>query len=154
MENKQVDTKATLEWLDDVCSQALTEARQGDTALANRLGQHPALAHYFNNVHTTKSIRPDTWTQMYNPYLREADRLRQLAEAESQHVETQERVNTLEAKLDKLTSMVESFIESQETQEPVEEEPAKKPRKSSKKPVDVETEADETPEDSEGESED
>jgi hypothetical protein len=72
-----MDVQKTLKWLDGVCQAALAEGRAGDTLLANRLGQNPALAHYLNNVAARRAISPDLWALSYPPFVKEADRLRQ-----------------------------------------------------------------------------
>lgn len=100
-----VDVKKTLEWLRALSEQALTEARAGDTMLANRLGTNPALKHYFDNIHTRHAEGPEAWAQHYPNYLREADRLRQeVEEAEAQDA----RMTKVEEGLDKILKWIEA----------------------------------------------
>jgi hypothetical protein len=102
------EAHTTLDWLDSLCDHALDEARQGNTAPANRLGSHPALAHYFNNVHRLRSITATDWAAQYPALLREAERLRtQDQSAQGMAV----RLASLEAKLAKLAAQLSALVE-------------------------------------------
>jgi hypothetical protein len=71
------DTKATLEFLETLCSQAAQDAKAGDTALLNKITQNRAVAYYYNNVHALKSISAQAWAQSNPSHVKEADALRE-----------------------------------------------------------------------------
>lgn len=127
-----IDTKDVLQWLDELSSQALTDAREGNTILANRIGQQPALKHYFDNVHCIKTVNPLMWTQYYPAYIQEATRLY------GEYVQGQEaaklgsKVTSLEAKFDELATQLKGFIESQAPVVESEDPPKRKPGRSAK----------------------
>lgn len=90
-------------FLEMVCGRALDEAQQGDLTLVNRLGQHPALAHYFDNVHTRKALSAADWAVQHPAYARAAARFAEAAEQETAEPDVlaalTERVAALEAQM-------------------------------------------------------
>ncbi len=102
------DTRATLAWMDAICENVLGEARQGNTLPANRLGAHPALGHYFNNVHCLRAIRPEAWAREFPALLAEADRLRQEDEDARRAAV---RLSALEDKLARLADQIAALVE-------------------------------------------
>lgn len=127
-----MDTQKTLAFLQELSEAALVAARSGDTMLANRLGANLALQHYFNNVHTIPTMRPDVWSQNYPHYMAEADRIRVAHDASEQQQEA--RMSAIEAQLEKLAEAVAALTPP----------PAKSPR--SKRVVEATPEPDEEPE--------
>lgn len=122
--------------LDALCEQAQADARAGDTALVNKLGNVPALDQYFKNVHTFKNYSYQTWAS-YVGYVRAAEdffeQLDVLEEAEADKA----RIATLEGQMAELLKRVESLTEAQtETPAP------KKNGKGKKADEDAETEGD------------
>jgi hypothetical protein len=63
-----------IEWLDQLCQEALDAAHKGDTGLANRLGRSFALKYYFDNVFSTRAVSRPTFQAMVN-YMTEAERV-------------------------------------------------------------------------------
>lgn len=107
-----VQTSDVLKWLEEVCAQALTEARSGNTMLANRLGGNPALQHYFNNVHTIKAVEQRAWAVYYPDLMREATRLYE-EYIQSQGIkEAAAKVSTLETKLESLEKLIRELVEA------------------------------------------
>lgn len=106
----------TFAWLDALCEAAITNARNGDKTLADRIGSNPVLKLYLDNVYP-KNITPQTWAT-FAGYLEEATRLRTLEESEA---ETERRLtesdtrlsaietkqNDMDAKMDKLIAYFE-----------------------------------------------
>jgi hypothetical protein len=101
------DTHATLAWMDAICENVLAEARQGNTIPANQLGSHPALGHYFNNVHCLRAIRAEAWAREFPALLADADRLRQEDDAARR---TTVRLTALEGKLARLADQIAALV--------------------------------------------
>jgi len=102
------DTTKTLAWMDAICENVLAEARQGNTIPANRLGAHPALGHYFNNVHCLRAIRPETWAREFPALLAAAERLREEDDAARR---TTLRLSALEYRLARLADQIAALVE-------------------------------------------
>lgn len=96
-----MNTEFTLAWLGAHSAAALEAARAGDPGPANRLAAHPALHHYFVNVHARRAMTPAQWSQVYPQHLREAERLREEAERAAA---LEARLAALEKRLDRLVS--------------------------------------------------
>lgn len=105
-----MDQKATLVFLHDLSEAALTAARSGDVMLANRLGANIALQHYFNNVHTIPTMRPEVWASNFPQYMAEADRIRVAHDASEQQ---EARMSAIEAQLAKIAEAVAAMTEAQ-----------------------------------------
>lgn len=108
-----MDTQKTLDWLNAACDKALTEARNGNTLLANKLAENAAVKHYFDNVHNLKSMTPEAWTQHYNTLFQEADRLREDYEQNERMVESYSKVDKISAELKALKGLVTQYLEAQ-----------------------------------------
>lgn len=143
-----VDQIKTLAFLKELSEQAITEARGGNSILANRLAGNPALKHYFEN---RDLIQAKVWARDYPHLLEEADRIRVAAEeAEQREIERKEtaaKVNSLESKLDVLSQQLAAFMESQKPAEP-----AKGKGRKAKVEADPEPETGEETEKPEGEA--
>lgn len=127
-----MDQKATLVFLHDLSEAALTAARSGDVMLANRLGANIAFQHYFNNVHTIPTMRPEVWASNFPQYMAEADRIRVAHDASEQQ---EARMSAIEAQLAKIAEAVAAMTEVQTV----------KPKRG-KKIVEAEAEAEVEPE--------
>lgn len=137
-----VDNKEVMDWASSLCTQALTEARDGNAGLANRVGANASLGKFFTLVHGTGAVKAHDFPAYYIADWKEIKRLYEAYLADEEKTETLNKVNTLESRFDKLESMLTAFIESQ--QKPA-DEPAAPAKKTSKKPAKVETvEAEET----------
>ncbi len=143
-----MDKQKTLEWLAEVSREAVQEARNGNTIPANRMGGNPALAHYLNNVEGAKTVSAEDWAHWYPNYLAEADTLREASEKAVEVEQQGDRIDSLEAKFEKMMGMVEQLVEAQ--QEPEAEE-----LEESEVEQEAETEAaDESPADDDTETDD
>jgi len=91
------------EWVDALCVEAMGQARNGDTLLVNELSRNPAWMYYFNNVHTTKSISQDTFSHSYPHFVKALESFKESYEATAN---SEARLTTIEAKLDKLMALV------------------------------------------------
>ena len=115
-----VDVEKTLAWLNDLCTVAMTEARNGNTLPAHHLGSNPATQYYFHLVHTLRTITPGQWARDYPHFLKEIDDQRQFQEQQSQALETVGKVKLLEdqntdllGKIDALTAKLDALIAAQ-----------------------------------------
>lgn len=154
-----MDKEKTLAWLDAICHDALLEARSGNALPANKIGGNPAIAHYLNNVATTRNIKPGDWALWYPQYMTEADVLRVASEqAETQAeqgeqvAEQGDRIAALEGKFAELADMLKPFIEAQQEAEAEPEKPKRKSRKAA--PVQVEAQEAEGEQETEPEADD
>lgn len=108
------DIKTVLAWADELCTQALTEARGGDTSLVNRLGANSAFKLYFDNVHGLKTVAGSNFPAYYAPQFKEITRLYEEYTRDEKVAETVDKVATIESKLDNLAAMVQQLVESQQ----------------------------------------
>ena len=99
-----MDVPTTLAWLQAQSLHALQAARAGDAGPANRLAQHTALAHYFTNVASLRSLTPAQWAAEYPALLRAADRLRRDL---AHHDAAAEQIAALNARLDRLLRVLD-----------------------------------------------
>ena len=113
-----MDREKTLAFLAQLSDQAIQESRQGNTLLANRMGQNAAIQHYFNNVHTRRVMTPIDWAAYHPNYLAEADRVRVEYEQAETNTQTDNRVDTLEKKFDNLEAKIDALIEAQNPKKP------------------------------------
>lgn len=127
-----VDQAKTLEFLHDLCEAALTDARKGDTALANKLGSNRALQFYFTNVHSIPTMTDELFARNYPQYLAEADRVRLAHES---NAALEEKVDGLVGQLGELKALVQQMLEAQQAKPEPEAEP-EKPAKKAKKQAD------------------
>lgn len=151
-----MDKQATLKWLNEMCQEAFIEARRGNSLPANKMGGNPALAHYLNNVAGTGNIKPDDWAHWYkDTYLVEADNLRVASEQAAEQTTHGKRLDTLEAKLDKMAGMVEALVEAQQQPalEEADVEPEAEPEAEDEAPADDLAEADAAGDDDEPDDE-
>lgn len=114
-----------LAWADELCVQALTEARGGNASMLNRLGTNSAMKLYFDNVHGLHSVARDAFPHYYAPQFKEITRLFEQYQHDEQQQESIAKIDTLEAKIGKLEEMLTAFIESQQAPAPEAEKPAK-----------------------------
>jgi hypothetical protein len=135
------DIKEVLDWADSLCKHALTEARNGNTAVVNRLGANTAMKIYFDNVHGTGVIKSHDFPFQYASRFKEISGLYEDYQRELATVEAVDKVATLESKLDNLAAMVQQLVEAQqkpaEVVEPVVTEEVEAPKKG-KKPAKTE----------------
>ncbi len=106
------DVKLVLEWLDSLCGVALAEARGGNTALVNQLGNNSAVRYYFNNVYTTKTVSREQFAAYYPSQWKEAERLYEEYMRDEQINQSVDRVDALEARFDKLEGMIAQLLEN------------------------------------------
>lgn len=129
-----VDNKEVMDWANSLCTQALAEARDGNAALANRVGANVSLGKFFNMVHGQGAVKAHDFPAYYIADWKEITRLYEAYLADEEKAETLNKVSTLEARFDKLESMLTAFIESQKPAAEVEaEEPAPAKSKGGKK---------------------
>jgi hypothetical protein len=108
------DIKEVLDWADSLCKHALTEARNGNTAVVNRLGSNTAMKIYFDNVHGTGVIKSHDFPFQYASRFKEISGLYEDYQRELATVEAVDKVATLESKLDNLAAMVQQLVEAQQ----------------------------------------
>ncbi len=148
-----VDNKEVMDWANSLCTQALTEARDGSTALANRIGANASLGKFFTLVHGQGSVKAHDFPAFYIADWKEIKRLYEAYLADEEKAETLNKVSTLEARFDKLESMLTAFIESQQKPaETVTEEAAPAKSKGGKKSAKTEVVEAEAVEESEAET--
>lgn len=136
---------AVLNWMDEVCGQALKEARENRSlALLEHLSKHAALAYYIQNVATRGVMTREQFAQQYPSYMKEAELVYDEYQTSIEAKENTAKISTLEASLEELKGIVEAQAETIAKLEasPKSAEPKKK---ASKK--------DETAEDADAESE-
>lgn len=128
-----------LAWANEVCTQALTESRNGDTSLSNRLGANSAMQLFYNNAHLLKSVPATSFPAYYAPQWKEITRLyeeymrdEQINQSVDKVSALEDKVSGLDARFDKFEAMLTAFIESQK---PADEKPAKKTGKQTKAKV-------------------
>lgn len=148
------DNKAVLAWANELCQLALTEARGGDTTLANRLGSNGGMKLFFDNVHGTRQVSDTSFAAFYPNQWKEITRLYEEYLRDEAQNETVDKVSAIEGKLNSLEALVREFIESQQ----LVEKPARKASKKTDPVVEtvateeaepVETEGDEADAESE-----
>lgn len=133
------DIKVVLDWANSLCNQALTEAREGNTAFVNRVMANTALKLYFDNVHGTKTVKEHDFPFYYASQFKEITRLYESYIHEEKTAATIERVDSIESKLDNLAALVQQLVEAQKPAvvEPVVTEEVEAPKKG-KKPAKTE----------------
>lgn len=117
----------TLKFMDELCQEASDAARAGDLSLANALGRTGGAQFYFTNVHKLHSVTPEFFAANYPRFMTEVTRLR---EAYLKDQQQEDRITTLEAKLDEALGLIETLREEQSPSEPA---PAKRGRKAKAK---------------------
>lgn len=90
---------STLTWLAEVSRDAVIQARNGDTTLAEALGNNPSTQYYLNNVYATQAISPQQFVRQYPQLIKEADRLREASERDDAIDESVEKTSAIEAEL-------------------------------------------------------
>jgi hypothetical protein len=143
------DRETILAWADEVCNTALTEARSGNTSLANQIGGNTAMKMYFDNVHATKAVKRDAFAAYYPGHFQELGKLYEDYQRDLATEAAVDQVSTLAESLAVLKAIVEAQAllieelkaEKTETVEPV-KPAAKKTSKSDTAPeADAESEA-------------
>ncbi len=141
------DKEKTLKWLTEISEQAMTEAREGNTALINKITKNaPGVAYYLTNVHARPAMTAEQFASQMPQMLKEADELRVQYETLENAQADHERLNNIEktvtkkfeAELKKLPNLLKEALAEllpQMVKEAVEE--AQK-----ETPVETETEAD------------
>jgi hypothetical protein len=121
-----------LAWADEVCAQALAEARTGDTGLVNRLGANSSLKMYFDNVYANKTMQPAMFPAYYAGHFKELTRLheeyqRDLAQADavSEVGGLKESLEELKLLVDKQAQMLADLTAAQKQPLPAKKTPAK-----------------------------
>lgn len=99
--------KDVLAWADEVCDQAITEARAGDASLANRIGANSSLKLYFDNVHRTKAVPATAFPAYYAGHFKEITRLYEDYQRDLEKDAQLAEVSTLRESLDALKALVE-----------------------------------------------
>lgn len=126
------DVKTVLAWANELCAQALTEARAGDPSLANRLGANSSLKLFFDNVHGLKSVKADQFPAYYTGHFKEIARLHEDYLRDEQQAAAAQRVESLEAQMVELKALViaqaAELATLTESRKP-DVKPAKKPAK-------------------------
>jgi len=102
------NTKDVVAWADEVCVQAITEARAGDTGLVNRIAANSSLKLYFDNVHGTKAVPSTSFPAYYAGHFKEITRLYEEYQREEAATATLGEVNTLKESLDALKILVDA----------------------------------------------
>lgn len=141
------EIKDVMAWADAICSQALVESRNGNTNLANKIGSNSAFQMYFNNVHGLRNVVNTSFPKFYPNQWQEIEQLYLNYQQQQQTVEAVNKIDTLDARFDKLEKMVEQLIEAQNPAASV------KPPKKGKKVDPEPTPEDETEEGEDAESE-
>jgi hypothetical protein len=146
------DIKEVLDWADSLCKHALTEARNGDTSVVNRLASNTAMKIYFDNVYGLGVVKAHDFPFQYASRFKEINGLYEDYQRELATEEAVGKVSTLEAKLDNLAALVQQLVEAQQKPaEPVVTEEVK-PAKNGKKPAKTEVVETEAVEESEAET--
>lgn len=111
--------KKIFAWLDELCQ----EARK-DVITANRLGNNPAFAYYFNNVYTLKAMSQATFASMQamTEARRWYDEYHEAEERKAAEDARDGKIAALEGTVNEMKVMLTQFMESQKPAEP----PAKK----------------------------
>lgn len=139
------DVKEVLNWANEVCTQALTEARGGNPTLANRIGANSSLKLFFDNVHGIRNVVDSSFPAFYPAQWGEITRLYEGYLQDQEIVQTVDKVAALESKFDagfnELKAMIAELTEAQK--------PAKKSKAAK---VEVETEVETTEADAESEA--
>lgn len=122
------EVKEVLEWVESLCTLAMTEARGGDTALINRVGSNSALQTFMNNVIGTKSVTAANFPKYYMAQWAEITRLYEQYQKDEAVNDVVDKVTAIEGKLDSLATAVQALVEAQTAA-----------KKQPKKPATVET---------------
>lgn len=127
-----MDTKVTLDWLNDVFTEAATESKAGKFGKLNALTKSPALQFYYINVHKMHTVSPEQFAVQYVSYIDEAEQIRKQATALDEAQQAKERLDNLESKvtaeLEKLPDMIKAALAeamAQNTPKPVKKSKAK-----------------------------
>ena len=139
-----MEQQKTLDWLKEVCEQALDEGRGGNHTLLTKIGNVPALSYYMNNVHMLHSITPEQYAEQAPGFVDAAEKYRAEYEAIAGITEDHSRLGEVEQELATIKGqLAEVLAELKKTSTP----PAADPKKPAKKT------ADKVDEPAEGESE-
>lgn len=136
-----LDNKTVLEWVQELGTQALTEAKEGDRALLNRITANASIKLFVDNVIGLKSVAAHAFPAYYAGAWKEITAVCEAYQQQEKVNATVDKVATLEAKLDAMAAQLATLIEASK---PV--ETTKKPAKKSAK-VENEIEAVEPVED-------
>lgn len=148
------DIKEVLDWADSLCKHALSEARNGNTAVVHRLAANTAMKVYFDNVHGTGTVKAHDFPFQYASRFKEISGLYEDYQRELATEEAVSKVTTIESKLDNLAALVQQLVEAQQktaVTEPVVTEEVEAPKKG-KKPAKTEVVETEAVEESEAET--
>lgn len=150
------EIKDVMAWADEVCTQALTEARGGNPTLANRVGANSSLKMYFDNVHGTRNVQKDSFPAFYPAQWSEITRLYEGYIQDQEIAGTVDKVAALETRMDEqfeaLKQQLADLTESLKLA-PVEAEKPKAAKGKGKKVEAVEAEEPVTDDGADGESE-
>lgn len=132
----------TLDWLKEVCEQAVDEAKGGDPTLLQKIGNHAALSYYFNNVHSLKAITPEQYAEQAPGFVQAAEKFRTEYEAAVAIPEDHKRLNAVEEGLEAIKGQLAEVLAALKTP-PEPKTPAKKPtgKSSATKGADTEDES-------------
>lgn len=145
------DHKITLDWLNDVFTEAAKESKEGKFGKLNGLTKSPALQFYYINVHKMHTVSPEQFAVQYVSYIDEAEQIRQQAVALDEAQQMRDRMDSLENKvtteLEKLSELIKVAVS-----EALAEKPAKRAKKVKDDP-EPEPEAEPETEEADSESE-
>lgn len=98
------------QFLERVTKQALEAREKGDTATLNAITADAAIRDYVNNVVFLGTMTPSQFEYWHKD---KYARIGQIAEQYEKQVEERQRVDSIEARLDKMTKMLEALVEVQ-----------------------------------------
>jgi cyclophilin family peptidyl-prolyl cis-trans isomerase len=140
----------TLVFLAALAQEADDAARAGDLSLANAMGRNAGAQFYFTNVHKLRSVTPEFYAVNYPQFMAEASRLH---EAYTKDQQQEDRITTLEAKLDEAMRVIEALKEAQT--EPAKPKTKRKAKaKVTEADAEVDAETDDTPDTDEPDADD
>jgi hypothetical protein len=122
------DRETILAWADEVCNTALTEARSGNTSLANQIGGNTAMKMYFDNVHATKAVQRSSFAAYYPGHFQELGKLYEDYQRDLATEAAVDQVSTLAESLAELKAIVEAqalLIEELKAEKTAQTEPVK-----------------------------
>jgi len=121
------DNKEVLAWVKELGQQAFTEARNGNTAMLNRVGVNSALKMFLDNVVGTGNIMAESFPAFYPIQWAEIVRLHEEYKRDEKVTESVDKVAELESRFVKFEETVLAELRKlTESAEPAAKKPAKK----------------------------
>jgi hypothetical protein len=96
----------TFKFIDELVTHAVTEAKGGNMALLNRLGDNPAIAYYIDNVHFRQVWTQEAWAQYRPGDFKEIEALQEAHTAAEKATLNEVRVTSLEGKLEDVSKQL------------------------------------------------